>query len=75
MDVSISSTQHALIKGALKMARAQANSLNARSTERAQAIAQYDEALQALSSAETDNQPAAPVNQPPHLRHIAQKAA
>lgn len=76
MDVSISNTQRALIEGALKMARAQASSLNARSTERAQYIAHFDEALLALSDAETDSQPAAAlVNIPPHLRELARKQA
>lgn len=76
MDVLISSTQRALIEGALKMARAQANSLNARSTQRAQYIAHFDEALQALSDAETDSQPVATlINIPPHLRELARKQA
>lgn len=75
MDVLISTTQCAILKRALRMARVQAlNSFNARSNEGKQAIAQYDEALQALADAETDSQPVAPKmrkSQPPHLSFLA----
>ena len=75
MNIYINNKTRALIESALKMAKAQANSINARSPEREQYIAHFNEALQALSDAETNSQPVAPANQPPHLRHLAQRAA
>ena len=77
MSVQLSRKQTALITGALKLARTQALNLNARSSEAQQAHALFDEALQALSSADTDSQPKSPKTkpattpQPPHLREYA----
>lgn len=72
MDVLISTTQCATLKRALRMARVQAlNSFNARSNEGKQAIAQYDEALQALADAEIASQPVAPKMRKPQLPHLS----
>ena len=69
MDTVINHTERRTIEGALKMARNHVLlSLNARSTDRQQTLAQINEALTLLAQ-----EPTAPVlrNIEPHLRYQA----